>query len=104
MDAGRLLEKLSEDIAVLNTSVGEIKVELGVVSAKVDHTIKIHETICRYHELQFTEHEQKIEQLQKDQKTTNDYIASSSGALKLSAWLVATVSALVGIYIAFVPK
>ena len=90
MYVGKILEQLSSDVT-------EMKVAMGVLSTKID-------TICKYHEAHFIKNDEEIKQLQIDQKTTNDYIASSSGALKLSAWLVAMVIALVGIWIAFVPK
>ena len=90
MDVGKILERLSIDVT-------EMKVEVGVLSTKVD-------TICKYHEAHFIKNDEEIKQLQTVQKTTNDYIASSSGALKLSTWLVTMVIALVGIWIAFVPK
>lgn len=104
MDAAKILENLSTDMAKLSASVADMKAELGVVSIKVDQSVKIHETICKYHETQFKNHEEQIEQLQKDQKSINASIAASAGALRLSSWLVATVITLVGLYIAFVPK
>ncbi len=104
MDSIMILGKMSADITTMSTVVSDMKVELGVVSTKVDQSVKIHETICKYHESQFKEHNEQIEQLQKDQRSMNESIAASAGALKLSAWLVATVITLIGLYIAFVPK
>jgi len=104
MDSAKILEKLSNDMSTVTAGMTDMRAELGVVSTKVDHSIEIHETICKYHESQFKTHDEQIEQLQKDQKDINQSMSASAGALKLSSWLVATVITLVGIYIAFVPK
>lgn len=99
MDSAKILENLSNDMAKISDGMSDMRAELGVVSAKVDHSIEIHETICKYHESQFKTHDEQIEQLQKDQKAINESMSASAGALKLSAWLVATVITLVGLYI-----
>lgn len=104
MDAAKILENLSTDMSKVSASVADMKVELGVLSIKVDQSVKIHETICKYHESKFKCHDEQIEQLQKDQKAMNESMSASAGALKLSSWLVATIITLVGLYIAFVPK